>query len=296
MEMAIFKGSGVALVTPMKANEEIDLNRLEELIGFQIENGTDAILIGTTTGEGATLSGEEELSLIKAAKHFINGRAALIAGVGSNCTRNAICLAEEIEKIGVDGLLVNSPYYNVKTQTGVITHYTKIARAVKLPILMYNVPSRSNCNIEPETVAYLFNEEANIIGLKNATTDMEHTAKVMHLTEGEIDLYSGEDSIVVPMLELGGKGVISVWANIAPKKVHNMCQCFFEGDILTAKELQAEALPLISALFSDANPIPVKKALNLMGMEAGILRAPLYELGEEKTELLAQRMKNYGLL
>lgn len=293
--MSIFKGAGVAIVTPMKENLEVNYEKLEEIIDFQVNNGTDCIVIAGTTGEGSTLTMEEHLEVIKAAVRFTNHRIPVVAGTGSNCTATAVQLSKEAEEAGADGLLVVTPYYNKATQAGLINHYTQIADAVKLPIIMYNVPGRTGCNILPETAAHLYKNVENIVGLKEATGNVAQAAKTMYLTDGKLDMYSGEDGIVVPLLSIGAVGVISVWSNVAPKQVHDMCQSFFDGDLETACKLQLEAQPLVSALFSEVNPIPVKKAMNLMGMNVGSLRAPLCEMSEENAKKLAEAMKAYGL-
>lgn len=293
--MAIFKGAGVAIVTPMKENFEVNYDKLEELIDFQVKNGTDCIIIAGTTGESSTLSMEEHREVIEAAVRFTNHRIPVVAGTGSNCTLTAVQLSREAEEAGADGLLVVTPYYNKATQKGLIRHYTTIADSVKLPVIMYNVPSRTGCNILPETAAYLHKNVENIVGIKEATGNVAQAAKTMYLTDGKIDMYSGEDGIVVPLMALGAIGVISVWSNIAPKQVHDMCMKFSEGDVKGAARLQLEAEPLIDALFSEVNPIPVKKALNLMGMEAGPLRAPLSEMEEENAAKMAEVMKAYGI-
>lgn len=294
--MAIFKGAGVAIVTPMKDNYEVNYDKLEEMINQQIDGGTDAIIIAGTTGESATLTMEEHKDVIKAAVEFTKHRIPVVAGTGSNCTKTAIQLSKEAEEAGVDGLLIVTPYYNKATQAGLISHYSKIADNTKCPIIMYNVPSRTGCNLLPETVAELVRSKENIVGLKEATGNLAQASRTMYLTDGKIDMYSGEDGLVVPLLAIGAIGVISVWSNVAPAKVHQMCDSFFKGDIETAGKLQREALPLVDALFSEVNPIPVKKALNLMGKEVGPLRAPLTEMGEENAKKLAEVMKAYGLL
>lgn len=294
--MAIFKGAGVAIVTPMKDNYEVNYDKLEEMINQQIDGGTDAIIIAGTTGESATLTMEEHKDVIKAAVEFTKHRIPVVAGTGSNCTKTAIQLSQEAEEAGVDGLLIVTPYYNKATQAGLISHYSKIADNTKCPIIMYNVPSRTGCNLLPETVAELVRSKENIVGLKEATGNLAQASRTMYLTDGKIDMYSGEDGLVVPLLAIGAIGVISVWSNVAPAKVHQMCDSFFKGDIETAGKLQREALPLVDALFSEVNPIPVKKALNLMGKEVGPLRAPLTEMGEENAKKLAEVMKAYGLL
>ena len=293
--MAIFKGAGVAIVTPMKNNEEINYEKLEELIEFQIKEGTDCIIIAGTTGESSTMTMEEHSKVIKAAVDFTKHRVPVVAGSGSNCTREAIYLSKEAEAAGADGLLAVTPYYNKATQGGLIRYYSEIAAETKLPIIMYNVPGRTGCNILPETAATLFKNVENIVGIKEATGNVAQACKLMSLTDGKIDLYSGEDAIVVPLLSIGAKGVISVWSNIAPAKVHNMCQSFFDGDIATAMQLQLEAQDLVDALFSEVNPIPVKKALNLMGYEVGPLRSPLTEMTDANAAKMAEIMKAYGL-
>lgn len=293
--MAIFKGAGVAIVTPMKENQEINYDKLEELIDFQVKEGTDCIIIAGTTGESSTLSMEEHKEVIEAAVRFTNHRIPVVAGTGSNCTATAVQLSREAEEAGADGLLIVTPYYNKATQAGLIGHYTKIADEVKLPIIMYNVPSRTGCNILPETAAYLYKNVENITGLKEATGNVSQAAKTMYLTDGRLDVYSGEDGIVVPLMSLGAVGVISVWSNVAPRQVHEMCEKFFAGDIAGAAKMQLEAEMLIDALFSEVNPIPVKKALNLMGMEAGPLRAPLSEMEAKNAAKLAEAMRAYGI-
>ncbi|MEE1304298.1 MAG: 4-hydroxy-tetrahydrodipicolinate synthase [Agathobacter sp.] len=293
--MAIFKGAGVAIVTPMLENEEINYTKLEELINMQIDGGTDAIIIAGTTGESACLSMEEHEEVIKAAVEFTKNRVPVIAGTGSNCTKTAIQLSQEAEAAGADGLLVVTPYYNKATQDGLVKHYSAIAKSTKCPIIMYNVPSRTGCNLLPETVATLFNMEDNIVGLKEATGNMAQASKTMNLTDGKLDMYSGEDGLVLPLLSIGASGVISVWSNIAPGKVHDLCDSFFKGDLARAQKLQREALPLVDALFSEVNPIPVKTALNLMGYEVGPLRAPMSEMGQANVAKLAQAMKEYGI-
>ena len=294
--MAIFKGAGVAIVTPMKDNFEVNYDKLEEMINEQIDGGTDAIVIAGTTGESATLTMEEHRDVIKAAVEFTKHRIPVVAGTGSNCTKTAIQLSQEAQEAGVDGLLVVTPYYNKATQAGLISHYSQIADSTKCPIIMYNVPSRTGCNLLPETVAELVRTKENIVGLKEATGNLAQASKTMYLTDGNVDLYSGEDGLVVPLLAIGAIGVISVWSNVAPAKVHQMCDSFFKGDLETARKIQMEGLPLVDALFSEVNPIPVKKALNLMGKETGPLRAPLSEMGEDNAKKLAEVMKAYGIL
>ena len=293
--MAIFKGAGVAIVTPMKNNEDVNYEKLEELIEYQISEGTDCIVIAGTTGEGSTLTMEEHRDVIKAAVEFTRHRIPVVAGTGSNCTRTAIQLSKEAQEAGVDGLLVVTPYYNKATQGGLVSHYTQIANETKLPIIMYNVPGRTGCNMLPETAAQLYRDVENIVGLKEATGNLAQASKTMYLTDGKLDLYSGEDGLVVPLMSIGAVGVISVWSNVAPKKVHDMCASYFAGDVKKAMELQREALPLVDALFSEVNPIPVKKALNLMALEAGPVRSPLTEMTPENAAKMAAIMREYGI-
>lgn len=294
--MAIFTGSGVAIVTPMKDNLEVNYDKLEELIDFHVKGGTDCIVIAGTTGEGATLSMEEHRNVIRAAVEFTRHRIPVVAGTGSNCTKTAIRLTQEAEEDGADGALIVTPYYNKATQTGLIKHYSQIASETKLPIILYNVPGRTGCNIQPETVATLVRENENIVGLKEATGNMAQASKTMYLCDGKLDLYSGEDGLVVPLMAIGGIGVISVIANIAPQQTHDMCASYMAGDREKALELQMKSLPLVDALFSEVNPIPVKRALNLLGMEVGSLRAPLCEMSDANAAVLKQAMVEYGLL
>ena len=293
--MAIYNGAGVAIVTPMKENLDVNYEKLEELIDFQVNNGTDCIVIAGATGDSATLTMEEHAQVIKAAVEFTIHRIPVIAGTGSNCTRTAIQLSQEAEEAGADGLLIVTPYYNKATQAGLISHYSQIADAVKTPIVMYNVPSRTGCNLLPETVAELVKAKENIVALKEATGNMAQASKTMALCDGNLDMYSGEDGLVVPLLSIGAKGVISVLSNVAPQETHDMVASYLAGDVKKAAEIQLRALPLVDALFSEVNPIPVKKALNLMGMEVGSLRAPLTEMSEAKAQVLAKAMQDFGI-
>ena len=293
--MAIFKGAGVAIVTPFKANGEVNYEKLEELINYQIENSTDAIIICGTTGESSTLSHEEHLECIRFAIEKVAGRVPVVAGTGSNCTETAVYLSTEAEKYGADGLLLVTPYYNKATQKGLIKHFTTVANSVKIPVILYNVASRTGCNMLPETAVYLAKNVENIVGIKEASGDISQVAKLMSLADGCIDLYSGNDDQVVPILSLGGKGVISVLSNVAPKETHDMVQKFFDGDIKGSLDIQLKAIPLIKQLFCEVNPIPVKKALNLMGKEAGGLRMPLTEMEDDNAAKLAEEMKKFGI-
>lgn len=294
--MAIFKGAGVALVTPMKEDLSVDYEKLEELVNFHVENGTDAIIICGTTGEAATLSHEEHLDVIKACVEYTKKRIPVIAGTGSNCTETAIYLSQKAEEYGADGLLVVSPYYNKATQDGLVKHFTAVANSVKLPILLYNVPSRTGCNILPETIVELVKNVDNIVGVKEASGNISQVAKLMELAEGQVDLYSGNDDQIVPVMSLGGIGVISVLSNIAPKETHDIVVKYLEGDTKGSLELQLKYLSVINALFKEVNPIPVKKALNLMGKKAGSLRMPLTDMSEANTAILEAEMKKVGLL
>ena len=293
--MAIFKGAGVAIVTPMTADGEVNYEVLGEMLEAQIAGGTDAIIICGTTGESATLSEEEHSAVIRYAIKKVNKRIPVIAGTGSNCTATAIKLSKEAEKDGADGLLLVTPYYNKATQKGLIAHYTAIAKAVSLPIILYNVPSRTGCNLQPETIAALVKNVKNIVGVKEASGNISQIAKVKLLCGDDIDLYSGNDDQVVPILSLGGIGVISVLSNVAPKETHNMVMDYLNGDLEKAREMQLKALPLINALFSEVNPIPVKKAMSFMGWEAVPLRAPLSEMEDAHAEVLRQAMKDFGI-
>lgn len=294
--MAIFTGSGVAIVTPFHADGSINYNKLEELIDFHCNNGTDSIVICGTTGESATMTEAEHVDCIKKAVEFTRGRIPVVAGTGSNCTKTAIELSKEAEAAGADGLLIVTPYYNKCTQQGLAQHYTAIAKEVKTPIIMYSVASRTGVNIAPETVASLVKNVDNIVGVKEASGNISQVAKIMNLTDGNIDLYSGNDDQIVPLMSLGGIGVISVLANVAPKETHEICAKYLAGDVKGSAALQLKAIPLIDALFSEVNPIPVKKAMNLMGMEVGPLRMPLTEMTEANAAKLAEVMKKFGVI
>lgn len=294
--MSVFKGAGVAIVTPMKANGEVNYERFADLIEFQIKNGTDAIIVCGTTGEASTLSHEEHLDVIKYCTEKVAGRVPVIAGTGSNSTETAVYLSTEAEKYGVDGLLLVSPYYNKATQNGLYTHFKTVADAVKLPIILYNVPSRTGCNILPDTIVRLVTEVENIVGVKEASGNISQIARLAAKAGGKVDIYSGNDDQIVPILSLGGIGVISVLSNIAPRQTHDICEKYFAGDVKGSMELQLKAMDLCDALFCEVNPIPVKKALNLMGMEVGGLRLPLTEMEEANAKKLEKAMKDFGLL
>ncbi|MCI6649377.1 MAG: 4-hydroxy-tetrahydrodipicolinate synthase [Lachnospiraceae bacterium] len=294
--MAVFKGAGVAIVTPMNADQSVNYDKLEEIIEEQIAGGTDAIVIVGTTGEGSTLSMEEHSECIKKAVEFTKHRIPVVAGTGSNCTETAIQLTQEAEEHGADAALVVTPYYNKATQKGLVKHYSAIADSTKLPLILYNVPGRTGTNIAPETVATLHKTKKNIVGVKDATANLAQTSEMMRLCDGDLELYSGEDGLVVPILSLGGIGVISVVSNIAPHDVHEMVMSFLNGDIEKSRKMQLRELPLVDALFCEVNPIPVKTAMNLMGKEVGPLRLPLCDMEPANLERLKKAMKDYGLL
>ena len=294
--MAIFKGAGVAIVTPMKDNLEINYDKLDELLEEQIAGGTDAIIICGTTGESATMTEAEHSEAIRFTVERVKHRIPVIAGTGSNCTRTAIELSKEAEKDGADGLLLVTPYYNKATQNGLIAHFTQICNEVKIPAILYNVPSRTGCNIQPATLAQMVKNVDNIVGVKEASGNIGAVAQIMHLCDGNVDLYSGNDDQVVPLLSLGGIGVISVLSNVAPTYVHNMVMKYLSGDTAESCKLQLDALPMCDALFCEVNPIPVKAALNMMGKEAGPLRGPLTEIEPAHREVLRKAMEDFGLL
>ena len=293
--MSVFKGAGVAIVTPMYDNEEVNYDKLGELLEEQIARGTDAIIICGTTGEASTLTHEEHLAVIKYAVEKVNHRVPVIAGTGSNATDTAIYLSTEAEKYGADALLLVTPYYNKATQKGLKLHFSKIAESVKLPIILYNVPSRTGCNLQPETIVWLAEHVANIVGVKEASGNISQVAKLMSLAKGNVELYSGNDDQIVPVMALGGSGVISVLSNVAPELSHDIATTYLEGDVKKSCELQLQAIELIDALFCEVNPIPVKTALNLMGKEVGPLRAPLCTMEAANEEKLRKALVNSGI-
>ncbi|MDO4167375.1 MAG: 4-hydroxy-tetrahydrodipicolinate synthase [Eubacteriales bacterium] len=294
--MSVFQGAGVALITPMKDNLEINFDKLDELLELQIAEGTDAIIICGTTGESATMSEQEHIDTIRFAIERVNHRIPVIAGTGSNSTATAVQLSKEAAEAGADGLLVVTPYYNKATQNGLIAHYTTIADAVDTPIILYNVPSRTGCGLQPQTIATLVRDVENIVGVKEATGNISNVAQIMHLTDGQIDLYSGNDDQTIPMLSLGGIGVISVVSNVAPRYMHDMVTKYLEGDVKTAAQMQLDCLPLYDALFCEVNPIPVKAAMNMMGKNVGTLRAPLTEMEASHKEILRKAMADMKLI
>lgn len=293
--MAIFKGAGVAIVTPFHQDGTVNYEKFAELIEFQITNGTDAIVVCGTTGEASTLTHEEHLDVIRYCVEKVAGRVPVIAGTGSNCTETAIYLSTEAEKAGVDGVLLVSPYYNKATQNGLYGHFKAIADSIKIPALLYNIPGRTGVNIQPETIVRLCRDVENIVGVKEASGNISQVVKLMAIADGCVDLYSGNDDQVVPLLAVGGMGVISVLSNVAPKETHDMCAKFFEGDLQGSLDIQLKASALIDALFCEVNPIPVKKALNLMGMEAGPMRRPLTEMEPANAERLKKAMVEFGV-
>ncbi len=293
--MSVFKGAAVAIVTPMFDNGDVNYAKLEEIIEEQITEGTDAIVICGTTGESATMSHQEHLDVIKFCVEKVNKRIPVIAGTGSNSTAEAIHLSKGAEDCGADALLVVTPYYNKATQKGLVKHFTTIAESVSLPIILYNVPSRTGVNILPETVKELVDNVPNIVGLKEATGNISQMAKTKFLCPA-CEIYSGNDDQVIPMLALGADGVISVLSNVAPKYTHEMCQNYFDGNTEKAAEMQLKALPLIDALFCQVNPIPVKVAMNVLGKEVGPLRPPLYDMEQAEKDYLKKTMEDFGLM
>lgn len=294
--MALFEGAGVALVTPFKENGEVNYEKLEEIVEEQIAGGTDAIIACGTTGEASTMTHEEHLDVIEYICRVTKKRIPVVAGTGSNCTETAVYLSAEAEKRGADGLLLVSPYYNKATQKGLMAHFTAVADAVKIPIILYNIPGRTGVTIKPETIAALCRDVDNIVGVKEASGNFSAIATLMSLSDGKVDLYSGNDDQIVPLLSLGGKGVISVLSNVAPRQTHDICASYFAGDVKTSAGLQLKAIPLITELFSEVNPIPVKAAMNMMGKGVGPLRMPLTEMEPQNQEKLKKAMIAYGIL
>lgn len=292
--MGLFTGSGVALVTPFK-DGKVDFEKLEEILNWHVEQGTDAIVICGTTGESSTLTDEEHKAAIKFTVEKINGRIPVVAGTGSNDTAYAIQLSQYAEQVGADALLIVTPYYNKTTQKGLITHFNAIADNVSIPIILYNVPGRTGVNILPKTLAELA-KNPKIVGVKEASGDISQVAEISRLVPEHFYIYSGNDDMIVPLMSLGGSGVISVVANVAPRDTHNMVEKFIDGDIKGACQLQLSMKPLIDALFIEVNPIPVKTAMNLMGFEMGDLRLPLVDMEEDNLKILKTRLADYGLI
>lgn len=293
--MAIFEGAGVALITPMNEDGSVNYNKLEEILEEQIAGGTDCIIACGTTGEASTLTIEEHLDVIKRTIEIVNKRIPVIAGTGSNSTETAVEFSKEAQEYGADGVLVVSPYYNKATQKGLIQHFSAIANAIDIPVVLYNIPGRTGVNIEPETIAYLVNNVPNIVGVKEASGNFSNAVKTLRLCP-EIDMYSGNDDQVVPLMSIGAKGVISVLSNVAPRQTHDMCQAALDGDFVKARKMQIEALDVVENLFTEVNPIPVKAAMNLQGKNVGPLRLPLTQMEKAHEDALAKAMKEYGIL
>ena len=294
--MALFKGAGVALITPFHEDGSVNYEKLTEILEEQIAEGTDAIVAVGTTGEAATLTEDEHIEVVAHTVKVVSHRIPVIAGTGSNCTATAIDLSQRAEKAGADGLLLVTPYYNKATQKGLYAHYKAIADAVSIPCILYNVPGRTGMKIEPKTMADLYYNVKNIVGVKEATGDVGGTAELMRLVDEDFLLYSGEDGIIVPLLSIGGSGVISVLSNVAPKETAEICKKWFAGDVKGAWEEQKRALPLIHSLFMEVNPIPVKAGMNLQGKAVGGMRLPLTEMEEAHQEVLKEEMRRYGIL
>lgn len=292
--MSIFKGSGVALVTPFNS-EGVDFDKLSELVEWHISSGTSALVVCGTTGEASTMTEDERKSTIKFVVEKVNKRIPVVAGTGSNNTASAISMSEWAESIGVDGLLVITPYYNKTTQKGLVKHFGTIANSVSIPIILYNVPSRTGVNINPETLANL-SEFKNIVAIKEASGNLSQIAKIKALYRDRFDIYSGEDGQVIPILSLGGVGVISVTANILPKEINDMCMLYMQGKTNEALKIQLDTLSLTNALFIETNPIPIKTAMNLLGNKVGLLRLPLCDMEEKNLEILKKELRNFGLL
>lgn len=295
MHTPIFKGAAVALVTPMNQDGTVNYGKLTELIEFQIKGGTDAIVACGTTGEASTLTHEEHINVIRHTVEKVNGRVPVIAGTGSNSTETAIYLSKEAEKAGADALLLVTPYYNKATQKGLVEHFVKTAEAVKIPAILYNVPSRTGCNILPATVKEIARRASNVVAIKEASGNISQVAELASIMDENFAIYSGNDDQIVPLLSLGGIGVISVLSNIAPRETHDIVASYLEGDVKKSARLQLEAIDLIKSLFIEVNPIPVKTALNLMGMNAGPLRLPLTEMDGANVEKLKKSLADYGI-
>ncbi|MBP5659888.1 MAG: 4-hydroxy-tetrahydrodipicolinate synthase [Lachnospiraceae bacterium] len=295
MHTPIFKGAAVALVTPMNQDGTVNYDKLTELIEFQIKGGTDAIVACGTTGEASTLTHEEHINVIRHTVEKVNGRVPVIAGTGSNSTETAIYLSKEAEKAGADALLLVTPYYNKATQKGLVEHFVKTAEAVKIPAILYNVPSRTGCNILPATVKEIARRASNVVAIKEASGNISQVAELASIMDENFAIYSGNDDQIVPLLSLGGIGVISVLSNIAPRETHDIVASYLEGNVKKSARLQLEAIDLIKSLFIEVNPIPVKTALNLMGMNAGPLRLPLTEMDGANVEKLKKSLADYGI-
>ena len=294
--MSIFTGAGVALVTPFKEDLSVDYDQLEKFIDFQIDNGTDSIIICGTSGEASTMSHDEQIEVVSACVSHVNGRIPVIAGAGANCTDEALNLAKRSEKAGADGLLVVTPYYNKATQKGLEEYYTTVGNSVDIPIIMYNVPGRTGTNIQPATAVKIAKSVDNIVAIKEASGDIGQVATLAALADGCLDIYSGSDDQVVPLLALGGKGVISVLSNVAPRETHDMVMKFLDGDVKGSLDIQLKYMDVIHNLFSEVNPIPAKRAVSEMGYCRNIVRRPLTEMEEDHAQVLINAMKEAGIL
>ena len=293
--MSIFTGAGVALITPMNEDGSINYTEMERIVNYQIDNGTDAIIVCGTTGEASTMTHEEHIETIKACVDMTKKRVPVIAGTGSNCTETAIYLSKEAQSAGADGILVVSPYYNKATQAGLKKHFTAIAKSVDLPMVLYNIQGRTGVNIKPQTMAELSREVDTIVAVKEASGDISQVAEIIAASEGRLDVCSGNDDQIVPIVALGGKGVISVLSHVAPKDTHDIVAKLMAGDVKGSAELQLKYLPVIKALFSEVNPIPVKAAMNMMGFNVGSLRMPLTEMEDANKEVLRKAMTDAGI-
>ena len=294
--MSIFTGAGVALVTPFKEDLSVDYDQLEKFIDFQIDNGTDSIIICGTSGEASTMSHDEQIEVVSACVSHVNGRIPVIAGAGANCTDEALNLAKRSEKAGADGLLVVTPYYNKATQKGLEEYYTTVGNSVDIPIIMYNVPGRTGTNLQPATAVKIAKSVDNIVAIKEASGDIGQVATLAALADGCLDIYSGNDDQVVPLLALGGKGVISVLSNVAPMETHDMVMKFLDGDVKGSLDIQLKYMDVIHNLFSEVNPIPAKRAVSEMGYCRNIVRRPLTEMEEDHAQVLINAMKEAGIL
>lgn len=295
--MAIFVGAGVALVTPFNEDFTVNYPELDRILDDQIANGTDAIIICGTSGEAATLSEQEHMDVVRHTIEYVNHRIPVIAGTGSNSTETAIMLSKEAEEAGADGCLVVTPYYNKCTQAGLIRHFEMIAEAITIPIILYNVPSRTGVNMAPQTVAYLAEHVSNIVGIKEASGNIAQVTEIASLVDTEaFSIYSGNDDMIIPLMSVGGKGVISVLSNVAPRQTHDMCAKFLAGDVAGARKIQLDAFELIKSLFCEVNPIPVKAGMNMQGFAAGPMRMPLTEMTDANKARLEKAMREFGCL
>ena len=294
--MSVFTGAGVAIITPFKSNGEVDYDAFEGIIEDQIARKTDAIVVCGTTGEASTLSHEEHIDVVKYCAQVVKGRVPVVAGTGSNSTETAIYLSQEAEKAGVDGVLLVSPYYNKATQNGLYQHFKATADSIKIPVILYNIQGRTGVNIQPATIVKLVKDVENIVAVKEASGNISQIAQILALANGNIDLYSGNDDQIVPILSLGGKGVISVLSNVMPEYTHDICETFFNGDVKKSAKMQLDALPLINALFSEVNPIPVKEAMFLKGLCGPDLRLPLTRMEPAHAEVLKAEMEKMGVI